>query len=108
MNAREGLRRVFWSNFPRIISIALVIADRALQKKKLQHAEIYIFGSLRFGRDDFVSRYNATFGPTTYRFVHGRDIVPTYRPRNSAFITWVVSSNARAVRNSINRVCVTM
>jgi hypothetical protein len=58
-------------------AIALVIADRAQQDKKLQHGEIYIFGSPRVGRDEFVSRYNASFGSTTYRFVHGRDIVPT-------------------------------
>jgi hypothetical protein len=66
-------------------AIALVIADRALQKKKLQHAEIYIFGSPRVGRDDFVSRYNATFGPTTYRLVHGADIVPTVPPSELGF-----------------------
>ncbi len=58
-------------------AIALVIADRARHEKGLQHGEVYIFGSPRVGRNDFVSRYNAVFGPTTYRFVHGRDIVPT-------------------------------
>ncbi len=40
-------------------------------------AEIYIFGAPRVGRTEFVTRYNSTFGPTTYRFVHGKDIVPT-------------------------------
>ena len=39
-------------------AIALVIADRARQEKALQHAEVYVFGSPRVGRDDFVSRYN--------------------------------------------------
>lgn len=66
-------------------AIALVIADRAGHEKRLQHGEVYIFGSPRVGRDDFVSRYNARFGPTTYRFVHGRDIVPTVPPSELGF-----------------------
>jgi triacylglycerol lipase len=66
-------------------AIATVIADRARQEKELQHGEVYIFGSPRVGRDDFVSRYNASFGPTTYRFVHGRDIVPTVPPSELGF-----------------------
>jgi hypothetical protein len=66
-------------------AIALVIADRAHHKKALEHAEVYVFGSPRVGRDDFVSRYNAVFGSTTYRFVHGRDIVPTVPPSELGF-----------------------
>lgn len=68
-------------------AIALVIADRAQREKEvqLQQGEVYIFGSPRVGRDDFVTRYNATFGSTTYRFVHGRDIVPTVPPSELGF-----------------------
>jgi len=68
-------------------AIALVIADRARQDKllQLQHGEVYVFGSPRVGRDDFVSRYNDVFGSTTYRFVHGRDIVPTVPPPELGF-----------------------
>lgn len=66
-------------------AIALVIADRARGEKQLQHAQVYIFGSPRVGRSDFVSRYNASFGSTTYRFVHGRDIVPTVPPSELGF-----------------------
>jgi len=68
-------------------AIALVIADRARREKELQlqQAEVYVFGSPRVGRDDFVSRYNERFGSTTYRFVHGRDIVPTVPPPELGF-----------------------
>lgn len=58
-------------------AIAIVTADRAHSEKKLMRAEIYVFGAPRVGRTEFVTRYNSTFGPTTYRFVHGKDIVPT-------------------------------
>jgi hypothetical protein len=58
-------------------AIAIVTADRARSEKKLMRAEIYVFGAPRVGRTQFVTRYNSTFGPTTYRFVHGKDIVPT-------------------------------
>src|SRR5262245_38676779 len=54
-------------------AIALVIADRARQEKRLQHGEVYVFGSPRVGRGDFVDRFNSSFGHTTYRLVHGRD-----------------------------------
>ena len=66
-------------------AIALVTADRARQEKGLQHGEVYVFGSPRVGRDDFVSRYNSSFGRTTYRLVHGRDIVPTVPPSEIGF-----------------------
>jgi triacylglycerol lipase len=66
-------------------AIAIVTADRAHSEKKLMRAEIYIFGAPRVGRTEFVTRYNSTFGPTTYRFVHGKDIVPTVPPPELGF-----------------------
>jgi Lipase (class 3) len=66
-------------------AIALVTADRARRELGLQHGEVYVFGSPRVGRGDFVSRYNSSFGRTTYRLVHGRDIVPTVPPSELGF-----------------------
>jgi triacylglycerol lipase len=66
-------------------AIALVTADRARSEKGLNQAEVYVFGSPRVGRADFVARYNASFGHTTYRFVHGKDIVPTVPPSELGF-----------------------
>ena len=66
-------------------AVALVTVDRARQEKGLQHGEVYVFGSPRVGRDDFVNRYNSSFGHTTYRLVHGRDIVPTVPPPELGF-----------------------
>jgi hypothetical protein len=66
-------------------AIALVTADRARAEKGLKRAEVYVFGSPRVGQADFVARYNASFGRTTYRFVHGKDIVPTVPPSEFGF-----------------------
>ena len=66
-------------------AIAVVTADRAHSEKKLRQAEIYIFGSPRVGKSEFVNRYNSNFGLVTYRFVHGKDIIPTVPPPELGF-----------------------
>jgi triacylglycerol lipase len=66
-------------------AIALVTADRARAEKGLETAQIFVFGSPRGGRAEFKTRYNAAFGQTTYRLVHGRDIVATVPPSESGF-----------------------
>jgi hypothetical protein len=66
-------------------AIALATVDRARGEKGLDTAQVFIFGAPRVGRADFVARYNAAFGPTTYRLVHGRDIVPTVPPSELGF-----------------------
>jgi hypothetical protein len=66
-------------------AIALATMDRARAEKGLDTAQVFVFGAPRVGRADFVARYNAAFGPTTYRLVHGRDIVPTLPPSELGF-----------------------
>jgi triacylglycerol lipase len=66
-------------------AIALVAVDRAQREKGLATAQVFVFGAPRVGRADFVARYNAAFGPTTYRLVHGRDIVATVPPSELGF-----------------------
>lgn len=66
-------------------AIALAALDRAKGENGLDTAQVFVFGAPRVGRADFVARYNAAFGPTTYRFVHGRDIVPTLPPSELGF-----------------------
>ena len=66
-------------------AIAMVTADRARREKGLANADVYIFGAPRVGRADFVGRYNAAFGASTYRFVYGKDIVPTVPPSELGF-----------------------
>jgi len=82
--SRQG-RRIFLTGHSLGAAIALVIADRAAQEKRLKSAEIFVYGAPRVGRADFVARYNANFGSTTYRFVHGRDIVPSVPPAELGF-----------------------
>jgi triacylglycerol lipase len=66
-------------------AIALATVDRARGEKGLDTAQVFVFGAPRVGRGDFVARYNAAFGPTTYRLVHGRDIVATVPPSELGF-----------------------
>ncbi|MBO0759065.1 MAG: lipase family protein [Bradyrhizobiaceae bacterium] len=66
-------------------AIALASVDRAQCEKGLDTAQVFVFGAPRVGRADFVTRYNAAFGLTTYRLVHGKDIVPTVPPSELGF-----------------------
>lgn len=66
-------------------AIALVTVEMARKQKQLAHAEIYLFGSPRVGRADFVKSYNDHFGMTTYRLVHGNDVVATVPPSELGF-----------------------
>ena len=61
-------------------ALALVTIDRAAQEKGLARSETYLFGCPRVGRAAFASRYNLEFGSSTYRFMHGADIVATVPP----------------------------
>jgi hypothetical protein len=67
-------------------AIAINIADFARDELKLRNAQIYLYGCPRAGKDDFVTTYNNTFGLTTYRLVHGTDIVPTVPPPQLGFL----------------------
>jgi triacylglycerol lipase len=66
-------------------AIAMATVDRARAEKGLDTAQVFVFGAPRVGRRDFATRYNGVFGPTTYRFVHGKDIVPTVPPSDLGF-----------------------
>ena len=66
-------------------AIAVIAADFARVELKLADAQVYLYGCPRVGRDEFVGTYNGTFGNTTYRLVHGADVVPTVPPPNLGF-----------------------
>nr|WP_244443304.1 lipase family protein [Bradyrhizobium sp. Ai1a-2] len=66
-------------------ALALATLDRAREEIPIHQAEVYIFGCPRVGRDPFRVRYNNTFGGTTYRLVHGDDIVATVPPTEFDF-----------------------
>jgi hypothetical protein len=66
-------------------AIAVATTDFAREQLQLTDAQIYLYGCPRVGRDDFVGTYNEAFGRTTYRLVHGTDIVPTVPPPGLGF-----------------------
>jgi predicted lipase len=65
----ESNRQIFIVGHSLGAAIAIVTADRASSERNLRQAEIYVFGAPRAGKLNFVNRYNANFGTTTYRFV---------------------------------------
>lgn len=66
-------------------AIALVTADRARKERKLDHVEIYVFGSPRVWQADFAKSFIDAFGATTYRLVYGQDVVATVPPTALGF-----------------------
>ena len=68
-------------------ALAAVAADRALSDENLnvRASAVYCFGMPRVGDADFALRYNDTLGATTYRLVHGEDIVATVPPSRLGF-----------------------
>jgi len=66
-------------------ALAVIAADDFLSEKKLRPTAVYAFGMPRVGDQDFANRYNDTLGSTTYRLVHGSDIVATVPPSNLGF-----------------------
>jgi triacylglycerol lipase len=66
-------------------ALAVVTADRARSEPAIARPQVYLYGCPRVCRVDAAAAYNATLGPTTYRLVHGNDIVPTVPPPQLGF-----------------------
>lgn len=52
-----------------------VLASKRASDSALPHVATYTFGLPRVGGEIFANAYNATLGATTYRLVHGNDVV---------------------------------
>jgi pimeloyl-ACP methyl ester carboxylesterase len=66
-------------------ALAVIAADHCLTEHKLRAVAVYAFGMPRVGDEDFAVRYNDALGATTYRLVHGDDIVATVPPSRFGF-----------------------
>jgi len=66
-------------------ALAVIAADHFLSEKNVRATAVYAFGMPRVGGEDFAVRYNETLGATTYRLVHGDDIVATVPPSRLGF-----------------------
>jgi hypothetical protein len=66
-------------------ALAVIAADEFSSENKLRPTAVYAFGMPRVGDKDFAQRYNHTLGTTTYRLVHGTDIVATVPPSRFGF-----------------------
>jgi triacylglycerol lipase len=66
-------------------ALAVLAAHRALRDLALTPAAIYTYGMPRVGGADFAQSYNRALGATTYRMVHGADVVPTLPGRSVGY-----------------------
>ncbi|TYL95634.1 lipase family protein [Bradyrhizobium rifense] len=66
-------------------ALAVVTADRARSEPGIARPQVYLYGCPRVCGVDAAATYNAALGPTTYRLVHGNDIVPTVPPPQLGF-----------------------
>lgn len=60
-------------------ALAIVAAERAMRELTVQATAVYTFGSPRTGGKAFFNSYGL-LGNSTFRFVHGADVVPTVPP----------------------------
>ena len=58
-------------------ALAIVAAARAAREPNPRKIIVYTFGSPRTGGEIFFNDYTTQLGDSTFRFVHGTDIVPT-------------------------------
>jgi triacylglycerol lipase len=85
--AGRGEQPVFVTGHSLGAALAVVAADRAFCETAVgvRASAVYCFGMPRAGDEDFALRYNDTLGATTYRLVHGDDIVTTVPPSRLGF-----------------------
>lgn len=83
--ADRGAEPVLLTGHSMGAALAVIAADRCLSESNVRATAVYAFGMPRVGDEDFANRYNDTLGATTYRLVHGDDIVATVPPSRFGF-----------------------
>lgn len=76
---RRTEQPLFFTGHSMGAALALLGAERALNRASITPTAVYTFGSPRTGGLDFFNSY-ATLGDKTFRLVHGHDIVATVPP----------------------------
>lgn len=79
-NRRDGEQALFFTGHSLGGALAILAAGRALSELKVAATAVYTFGSPRTGGVDFFNSYTPQLGNSTFRLVHGGDIVPTVPP----------------------------
>jgi hypothetical protein len=78
-NAQNG-KTLFFTGHSLGGALAILAAQRAMRELDAQATAVYTFGSPRTGGDLFFNAYTPALGDSTFRLVHGSDIVPTVPP----------------------------
>jgi hypothetical protein len=79
-NRREDEQALFFTGHSLGGALAILAASRAASKLNVQATAVYTFGSPRTGGIDFFNSYTPQLGNSTFRLVHGGDIVATVPP----------------------------
>jgi triacylglycerol lipase len=58
-------------------ALAIIAAERAMRELNVRSTAVYTFGSPRTGGAEFFDHYTPQLGDSTFRLVHGGDIVAT-------------------------------
>jgi triacylglycerol lipase len=77
---QKPANRVFVTGHSLGGALAAIIAQRVVVESAGDIEAVYTFGMPRPGSKDFASAYNLRLGSSTYRLVHGDDLVPTVAP----------------------------
>jgi triacylglycerol lipase len=85
MNTEEPVRSLLVVGHSLGGALAALCARRALKDLAIKADAVYTFGKPRAGSPSFAEDFNKALGQSTYRFVHGRDIVPTVPPSRLGF-----------------------
>jgi len=78
-NAQNG-KTLFFTGHSLGGALAILAAERTKRELQAQATAVYTFGSPRTGVADFFDKYTPSLGNSTFRLVHGTDIVPTVPP----------------------------
>jgi len=73
-------RAVFFTGHSLGGALAIVAAERAMRELGVQATAIFTFGSPRPGDARFATAFPPALGNSTFRFVHGTDLVATVGP----------------------------
>jgi triacylglycerol lipase len=61
-------------------ALAIIAAERAMRELGSQATAVYTFGGPRVGGLEFFNRYGSSLGDSTFRLVHGSDLVAAVPP----------------------------
>jgi triacylglycerol lipase len=79
-NRPDSEQSLFFTGHSMGGALALIAAERAMRELNAKATAVYTFGGPRTGGSAFFDSYTPPLGNSTFRLVHGNDVVPTVPP----------------------------